>query len=164
MRNERINDLRNLLRNRVNSHHDDAVEASEIEDPTLAAMQMSQDMGESKQARELLDLLPEPESEIVEDYRALRRVSDMEIEDGEADRVLHRLLFEKREAAREVVEGRLEIEERDGRNVLVKDPVSKMKYQFSEPEPSDTPTDEALDVARQHFVDNIIEPGTTGGG
>lgn len=165
MNNEQLQRIRKRLQSVVQSRYEGASEEHKIENSMLSAMKVSQDAGKAHQARELLDLLPEQESEAVLDYRALCRVVNMEIDvplDQDAhllDRQLMNALSEKEQEAIDVVKDRLQVDDDEsGGVVFIKDPVTKMIY-TSNRVPRLGSEKESIDVLMEYFAEDIISMG-----
>ncbi|MFB6236981.1 MAG: hypothetical protein ABEH81_01285 [Halopenitus sp.] len=141
MNDRELADFRQMLRNLSHSGFEDP---DEIDSQIDLLMEVDKG-GRRKMAREMLEILPEPEHEVVLDFRALKRVWERDLQEVETelldrniseDRVrdeIRRALLQKREEALEVVRSRLVVDPEPGpaTNKVVKDPVSKMKRNTS---------------------------------
>lgn len=153
MNNEQLKQLRQKLRMSVNKKYD------QIEEPesTLDLLQVSQDAGEAHEARRLLEMMPEPEHDAVIQYRSVVRAID-EVDHAEAEYKLRDRATELREKSLELIRKRIEVKESDGTQLILEDPISKMKCQYGHAGGVDVETDFVV----EQFVEDILLMGADG--
>lgn len=164
MNEKQLEYIRRRLRNIVTTKFDDDVDTEGI----LGMMELSKSSGERKVAEEMLEVLPEPECDVVRDYRAIcQLIGNIEHEEDrvyDPERQLYRQLSIKREEAKEAIKERIQVEERetdeDHTRYRFRDPVSKLQQDYVQtPKEEEEWGDSFMDRQTEDFVDEILHLG-----
>lgn len=162
MNNQQLKEIRRQLRRKTDQKYREVGKNQEdVPDGVLSLMTISQDAGEAHQARELLEMLPEPEAEAVLDYWALSRVERMELDTlyESPKPAIRDIKYEKHGEAQSIIEDRIEVDETPDEFVIVQDPVSKMQLAISPADHPHVSESDQIDNACRRLSQEILEMG-----